>query len=65
MEQLTLFIFGCVVFFITITGVLLYGMYTLREIAERENPGNYATSGNQGGTYSNRGSVIPSDETEV
>jgi len=65
MGQLPLFIFGSVVFFITITGVLLYGMYTLRDIAERESQGNYMTSGNQGGTYGNRGSFIPSDETEV
>lgn len=65
MGQLTLFIFGCVVFFTTITGVLLYGMYTLREIAERENQRNYAASGGQGGISSNRGRFIPSDETEV
>jgi hypothetical protein len=37
MEQLPLFFLGCVIFFTVITGVVLYGMYTLREISEREN----------------------------
>lgn len=61
MAQLPLFIFGCVVFFTTITGVLLYGMYTLREISERENLPNYAAGG--GGV--NQGSAGPLDEVEV
>lgn len=61
MAQLPLFIFGCVVFFTTITGVLLYGMYTLREISERENLPNHAAS--DGGA--NQGSAEPLDEVEV
>lgn len=61
MEHLPLFVFGCVVFFTTIIGVFLYGMYTLREISERENLPNYAAGG--GGV--NQGSAGPSDETEV
>ena len=61
MAQLPLFIFGCVVFFTTITGVLLYGMYTLREIAERENLPNHAA----GRSGANQGSAGPSDEIEV
>lgn len=60
MAQLPLFIFGCVVFFTTITGVLLYGMYTLREIAERENFPNYAAGGG-----ANQGSAGTLDEVEV
>jgi len=61
MAQLPLFVFGCVVFFTTITGVLLYGMYTLREIAEREHLPNNAA----GRSGANQGSTGSSDEIEV
>lgn len=36
MSQMALFTFGCVIFFVTITGALLYGMHTLRDLAERD-----------------------------
>ena len=35
MSQAALFGFGCVIFFIVLTGALLYGMATMKEIADR------------------------------
>ncbi|MEY2741461.1 MAG: hypothetical protein RL283_1563 [Actinomycetota bacterium] len=45
MSQGALFGFGCVIFFIVLTGAFVYGLTAVREIADRENyrPG---TSGN-------------------
>jgi hypothetical protein len=44
-SQGALFGFGCVIFFIVLTGAFVYGLTAVREIADRENyrPG---TSGN-------------------
>lgn len=36
-SQFALFSFGCVIFFITLTGAFLYGMYTLEAFTERQN----------------------------
>ena len=35
MSQAALFGFGCVIFFIVLTGALLYEMATVKEIADR------------------------------
>ena len=35
MSQAALFGFGCVIFFVVLTGALFYGMATVKEIADR------------------------------
>jgi hypothetical protein len=35
MSQAALFGFGCVIFFIVLTGAILYGMAAVKEIADR------------------------------
>ena len=35
MSQTALFGFGCVIFFIVLTGAILYGMAAVKEIADR------------------------------
>jgi hypothetical protein len=37
MSQGAIFGFGCVIFFVVLTGAFLYGLATIREAAEREN----------------------------
>jgi len=36
MSQGAIFGFGCIIFFIVLTGTFLYGLMTVRESAERE-----------------------------
>ena len=36
MSQGALFGFGCVIFFIVVTGGFLYGMMTVRELADKD-----------------------------
>jgi len=35
MSQAALFGFGCVIFFVVVTGALLYGMAAMKEFADR------------------------------
>ncbi len=35
MSQAALFGFGCVIFFVVLTGAILYGMAAVKEIADR------------------------------
>jgi hypothetical protein len=36
MSSTALFSFGCVIFFVVMTGVFMYGLATVRDIAERD-----------------------------
>lgn len=41
MNQTVLFGFGCVIFFIVLTGAFLYGMLTVREYADMDRSNSY------------------------
>jgi|LakMenEpi03Aug12_release.lakeMendotaPanAssembly.Ray.scaffolds.fasta_scaffold26036_7 hypothetical protein len=39
MSQAGIFAFGCLVFFVVMTGAFFFGLATVRELAERDKPG--------------------------
>lgn len=59
MNQAALFGFGCVIFFIVLTGAFLYGMLTIREYAETENSNSYIRP------VRDESSLIPADRRQT